>query len=58
MNSLNLTWQVTGNQCRADVWEEKNMTLAETFRTDVRERTEEPWGQAREAYSNQSKNKI
>lgn len=55
MNSLNLTWQVTGNQWSANVWEETNMTSAETFRTDVRERTEELWGQTGEAYSNQSK---
>ena len=58
MNSLNLTWQVTGNQWSANVWEEINMTVAETFRTDVRERTEEPWGQTGEAYSNKSKKHL
>lgn len=52
MNSLSLTWQVTGKQWSANVWEEMNMTLTETFRTDVRERTEELWGQTGEDYSN------
>lgn len=35
-----------------------SMTLAETFRTDVRERAEEPWGQTEEDYSNQSKKHL
>lgn len=58
MNSLNLTWQVTGNQWSVNVWEETNMSLAETFPTDVRERTEELWGQAGEGYSNQSRKHL
>lgn len=58
MSSLNLTWQATGNQWSANVWEEMNMTLAEIFRTDVRERAEEPWGQTGEDYSNQSKKHL
>lgn len=40
------------------MWEEMSMTLAETFRTDVRERAEEPWGQTGEDYSNQSKKHL
>lgn len=56
MSSLKLTWQVTGNQWSANVWEKTSMTLAETFRTDVRETAEEPWGQTGEDYSNQRKN--
>lgn len=57
MSSLNLTWQVTGNQWSANVWEEMNMTLAETFRTDARKRAEEPWGRTRD-YSNQTKKHL
>lgn len=58
MTNLNLRWQVTGNQWSANVWEETNMTLVETFRTDVKERAEEPWGQTGGGHSNQSKKHL
>lgn len=32
------------------------MTLTEIFRTDVKQRIEESWGQTGEAYNSQSKN--